>query len=438
MRLIPTKMFFFFFLSGMPLAALPLLAGTPGLGVWLSFLVVFAFLLLVTPLGVRKIRKVKISLSVSSSLYTEEEDPLTLTLHSPFSFPVKARLRLEMEGPVKWEQREHPLRLEPGENLYLFSILPFRRGEVIFKEAFLRIEAPWGLVEVEKKFPLDKKVEIFPNLRGVGRFALKFYKTSEAQIGLKVDRFRGEGSEFDSLREYIPGVDIRTIDWKVSARKGKMVCREYRAEKNHQIILALDSGNLMAAEFQGLTKLDYAINSLLIIAYMAIKSGDRVGFLSFDEKVRSHIPPQGKEEVIQRIGKECARLSYDFAPTNFVVAMEYLLAQQKRRALVIVFTDFVDALSAELTKEYLGILRQRHLVLFVSIRDPYLDTFLETPPQSLVDMHKQVACCDLRKERLLLFQELQRMGIFTLDLFPSQIAIPVLNQYMEIRRKELI
>ena len=218
----------------------------------------------------------------------------------------------------------------------------------------------------------------------------------------------------------------------------KLIAREFRIERNHDVILALDCGHLMAAKWEGLTKLDYAINALLHVAYVAVATGDRVGFLAFDQKVREFVQPQGKPSIVHTISERCTEISYAFLPSNYVVTFEYLLSHQKKRSLVILFTDFVDRTSAELLREYLFIAAKRHLILFVAIRDPYLNTFVERPAESLVDMHCQVACYSLLEERELLFQDLKRFGIFCLDLFPSQIAVPVLNQYLAIRRRELI
>lgn len=436
--MIPTKRTLFLLLLGLPVALLPLFWGDRGVAMWLCYVCVFVLVLFVAPLLVRNMQQAEVTIICPDTLYLESEDTVVLQLVSPLTHQVPILARLETDGAAVVENIDAPTLLRPGENRFSYRVRPLRRGMLQLQQAVVRIEDFMGVWSITYRYQLDKSIRMLPNLRGVSKYAIRFYSNPEARVGLKIEKYRGEGTEFDSLREYIPGCDIRRMDWKASARKAKLVYREFRAEQNHDIILALDSGHLMAAEFNGLTKLDYAVNAILLLCYVAIKTSDRVGFMSFSDKVHTFLKPDTGVHTVERIANECAKLSYQFQPTNFVVAMEYLLAQQKRRALTIILTDFVDSISADLMKDYLFVLSRRHLVLFVSVRNPFLDTYIHEQPGGLLDMHKQVACYDMRDERVLLFRELQRMGIHWLDLFPGDISVPMLNRYLDIRRKELI
>ncbi|RME76626.1 MAG: DUF58 domain-containing protein, partial [Planctomycetota bacterium] len=436
--IIPTRRFLFLVVLGTPLTLFPII-GLPFDFFWvlILWLSIFGFSFLAVLLARMQMKSIDFQVEMEPLHFVGEPSQWIIHLSSHLSGTILGRLYLLL--PQEFQVHPEPVLLEIKDNLKIqVEVLPLKRGNFEFHGIRLRIQDPLQLWEIESTLPQVKNLEVIPNIRGVGKTALSFYQNHKLLAGIKVEKMRGEGSEFDSLREYTPGYDIRKMDWKASARKGKLVCREFRTEQNHDIILALDSGHLMASEFQGLTKLDYAINSLLLLGYTAIWSGDRIGFLSFDSQVHSFMKPLNKPYQIHAICRFCAGLSYQFTPTNYVVAFDHLMAHQKKRALIILFTDFVDTLSSQMLQECLAVISRKHKVLFVAIRDPFLDEFTTKTATNLQNLHKQVACYQLKEERKLLFEELKRMGIFCLDLFPNQISVPVINKYLEIRNKELI
>lgn len=435
---IPTKKLLYLFAIGIVISTFPIFLPNLGSILWLCFSGSLLAILTLTAIIIYPLKKITFEMHCPKSLYVGSWDEITVEFKSPLEHSVKALLRIEASSFVKIKPEIGEIILTPQSQKLKFLVKPLRRGKITFSKIVIRITGYLGLWNLQHTSQQAIKSSAIPNLRGVAQYALEFYRNPQARAGVKIDKHRGQGSEFESLREYRPGFDIRTIDWKASARKAKLVCREFRAEKNHDILLVLDSGHLMATEFNGLTKLDYAINAILLLSYMAVKSGDRVGFFSFSDQIQTFLRPGNDEQVVQRISNACNKIPYTFPGSNFTISLEYLLHQQKQRSLIIFFTDFVDSISAEIMKDYLHIISKRHLLLFVSIRDPFLDTSLDKSAQSLLEMHRQVACHDMLNERLLLLKELRRQGIHCLDLFPDDISVPVLNQYINIRRKELI
>ncbi len=485
--IIPTKRLIFFLLIGIPLALLPLFNSEVGTLVWILYLVLLAIILLLEYSIFPSLKNFNCEVHTESSYYIEAQHTISIKITSPcYSYlpglicivengigkiywakdihsqieksatEIKTRKFLAetqnnnstnklvenffSEIEEKTEEEYFPTRvtLSPGENKFEFSFFPIQRGKIEFSEVRLRILGYLGLWWFQRYFKIKKESNIIPNIRAVGKYALQFFSNQSIRQGIKIEKYRGEGTEFDSMKEYVPGMDTRSIDWKASLRSMKIICREFRAERNHQVIFALDCGRLMAAQFKHISKLDYAINSLMILAYYAIKSGDLVGFMAFSNQVSHYIKPQSNLVQLDKICHACNTISYNFQESNYVVSMEYLLSQQKRRSLIIIFTDFIDTISSELFKDYLSIMTRQHLVLFVAIRDPFLDEKLQQTPEILLDMHQHLSCYYLKEERVKLISELRRLGIHCLDLLPNQISIPVLNQYMEIRRREMI
>src|SRR5262249_23545538 len=211
---------------------------------------------------------------------------------------------------------------------------------------------PLGLAETVDRRPVEGKVDVLPNIRGVQRAALQ-YVDRDAIFGVKIQRERGEGTEFDALRDYVPGLDHRFIDWKHSARHMKLLSKEFRTERNHPVVLAFDTGYLMCEPLDGIARLDHAINAGLLLGWISLRGGDLVGIFGFDAAVRQYLDPQRGLSGFGRVQRAAAGLDYRHEETNFTLGLAELGSRLKRRSLVILFTDFVDTVTAELMIESL-------------------------------------------------------------------------------------
>ena len=230
----------------------------------------------------------------------------------------------------------------------------------------MRWRGPLGLVELTRRVRVDRTIDVLPNVRGMHSAALQFF-AQEAIYGIKTQQQTGEGAEFDALREYAPGLDSRFIDWKHSARHRKLLCKEFRTERNHQVIMAFDTGYLMLEPVDTITRLDHAINAGLMLAWVSLRGGDLVGTYGFDAAVRQYLGPIRGVSGFARIQRATAELDYHHQETNFTLGLAELNARLKRRALVILFTDFVDTVTAELLIEGMQRVANRHVV---DVRDP--------------------------------------------------------------------
>jgi uncharacterized protein (DUF58 family) len=228
------------------------------------------------------------------------------------------------------------------------------------------------------------------------------------------------------------------MDWKSSARHRKLLVQNFRAERNHQVVLAVDTGHLMAEPLEGVPRLDHAINSALLLAYFGLRTGDRVGLYGFDAEVRSWTEPQGGLAAFHRLQAASTALEYGAAETNFTLGLAELSARLRRRSLVIVLTDFVDVVSAELMIENLDRLGRRHLVVFVTLRDPGLARVAAAPPATSLSLYRAVVAADLERERELVLRRLRRLGIATIDAAPAEVSLQLLNRYLDIKRREAI
>jgi uncharacterized protein (DUF58 family) len=267
--------------------------------------------------------------------------------------------------------------------------------------------------------------------------ALQFF-SQEAVFGQKVQRERGQGSEFESLREYLPGLDSRFIDWKHSARHRKLLCKEFEAERNHFVVMAFDTGHLMREPVDGLARLDHAINAGLLLAWISLRGGDLVGLYGFDATIRQYLSPVRSMGGFARLQQATAALEYTAEETNFTLGLAELNIRLRRRALVVLFTDFVDTTTAELLIESLRRVANKHVVIFVTVRDSAVQALADAEPAGFDDVTRAVIAHDLLRDRRIVLERLERMGLHCLETSPAGLSVALLNRYLLIKRRGLI
>ncbi len=314
-----------------------------------------------------------------------------------------------------------------------FSIRPTTHGQYSFGPVYLR---QWtGLGLWERRQCVDEKISlrVFPEFTP-GRTALEHIREL-GDLGLRRTRQRGEGTEFESLRVYQQGDDSVHIDWKASARHGKIVSRQYTIEKDHDVMILLDCGRLMGARFRGTPKLDFAMRAALALAEAGIRLGDRVGLMAFDAHIRAYLPPGHGPGQMASILERVSELHASNDETAFERAVAHLDMNQRKRSLVVVLTDFVDRYTAAPMLQGLMTLARRHAFLFVAVEDPSIEEVITEHPQSRSQMASQAVAYSMRRERAVVLEQLRRSGISVLDLLPDQLTAPMLNQYLELRNR---
>jgi uncharacterized protein (DUF58 family) len=328
--------------------------------------------------------------------------------------------------------------LPPGGNVEVaLAVAPRRRGQVTVSRLWVRWCGPMGLIEFTHRIPVERLINVLPNVRGVHSTALQFF-SQEAIYGIKTQQQKGEGAEFDALREYVPGLDSRHIDWKHSARHRKLLCKEFRTERNHQVILAFDTGHLMLEPVEGLTRLDHAINAGLVLAWISLQGGDLVGTYGFDAAVRHYLGPMRGVSNFGRIQRATAELDYHLDETNFTLGLAELNVRLKRRALVILFTDFIDTVTAELMIESLQRVANRHVIVFVTQRGSVLQQAVDAAPQRFADVAQAVIAHNFLRERSIVLERLERLGVHCLDVPSRGLAVALINRYLMIKQRGLI
>ena len=360
---------------------------------------------------------------------------------------IELRLRSAARVPVRFDVLEELPRdvspLEPsfvdvtaapgGVTRIRYTVRPASRGDRPLGAAVLFERSPLGLLRRRQVGEAGQLLRVYPD---TSRFLMNVALNPQrmlAAFGIKPSRRRGEGMDFESLRDYVPGDDPRRLDWAASARRGRPVVRLFQHERNHTVIVALDSSRLMAARSEGRTKLDNAIDATLCLAFAGLLAGDRIGLVVFDREIRAHLAPRAHRRAIGAFTEVLRPVHPRMAEPDYAGLVRDLAVRQRQRALVVLITDFVEAESSGVA-EPLSVLARRHRVLVVAIRDPIFDLLdTEDPRGGGFSLHRRLVLDDLLHERESTLALLRQQGVLTLDLPPSKLVAPILNHYLSIR-----
>lgn len=388
--------------------------------------------------GLRR-RDLDVRIDAPTTLYIGDADPLTVRLVATGRAP-----RTDVEALLEVDERlvaGPPITADvrtAATTEIRFTLRPRRRGTARVTDLWLRWTGPLGLMRRTSRVAVDREIPVIPDVRAVKTAAIRRFGARDAVSGLKTERYLGDGTEFDSLREYLPGHDHRAIDWKASARHVKLIAREYRAERNHQIVMAFDTGHLMTEPLDGVPRIDHGINAALMLAYAGLKTGDRVGLFAFDEAVRLFEKPSGGMKAFAALKARTTDIRYSTGETNFTLGIMTLLGQLRRRTLVVLFTEFTDTVTVELMVENVRRLTARHLVICVTNRDEGLLRHAAARPDGLGGLNRAVVAADLLRERAVVLRRLARLGVHCIDAPVGGVSAALVDRYLEIKRRELI
>ncbi|MEO1730879.1 MAG: DUF58 domain-containing protein [Pseudomonadota bacterium] len=373
---------------------------------------------------------------------SEVGQPAAISLHARF----RSGIVRSAKGALEVDER-----LSPGGRATLgitydseeerctgtIPLFPERRGTAEISRAWLQWAGPLGLGARQVSTPIEKAVRIWPDLSAIRSKELQTF-LRDAQTGLIARRIRGEGTQFEALSEYEPGMDRRRIDWKASARHNHLYARENESERNNQIVFAFDCGQAMCEPVDGMPRIDRAVSAALACAYVALKSGDRVSIFGFAQRPQVMTPFVSDSRAFHRLQSAAAGLDYTSAEPNFTLALATLTAKLRRRSLIVLFSDFTDPTAAEMMVESIGRLVDKHLVLFVTIADAELEGFMTEEPGTIATLARSVTAETLSHQRSIVLQRLRRMGVDVIEAPWDKIGYDLIDRYFLIKNSEAI
>ncbi|HET7322503.1 MAG TPA: DUF58 domain-containing protein, partial [Longimicrobiaceae bacterium] len=323
-----------------------------------------------------------------------------------------------------------------GEVELSYGVRAVGRGEAVVGDVHLRLTGPLGLALVQRRLPRADRLKVQPGVLEVRRNRLLGLRHRQREAGLRNVRLRGESGSFESHREYAPGDDPRTIDWKATARHGPVMVRQFEAERSQSVLLAIDAGRLMTERMEGRERMDYALSAALLLADVASRWGDRVGVFVFSDRVEQYLPPS--RLPLSRLSEVLAGVEPRLVEPNYPLAFGYLARQLRRRSLLVLFTDIVDPGVSSALLAQLGRTAHRHLPLAVTLRNPALEAAATASVTDESEAFRRAAAEELLQARAAALAAMQRAGVLVADAEPGAAAVAAVNRYLEVKARGML
>ena len=329
------------------------------------------------------------------------------------------------------------LPLEQGRGESALPIVAIRRGAARVERLWLRWTGPLGLVWKQTQRSATLRTLVLPDVRPVRESGARIFERHALQ-GLLAQIDRGDGADFDALVEFRSGMDRRAIDWKQSARHQKLHAKEFRSERNSQIVFAVDCGRQMSEPLAGLPRVDRAVSAMLLAAWIGLKLGDRVALHAFDSRPRIASGLISGSAAFPELQQLAAEIDYGGDETNYTFALTTLATTLKRRSMIVLFTEFTDLTSAEFMVRAAARLVETHLLLVVVFRDEELEALVDAEPQTADDVTRAVTAAALLRDRHLVLLRLRHLGAHVIESAYGQVAERLVSAYVDLKRRDLL
>jgi len=320
----------------------------------------------------------------------------------------------------------------------IYGLTPPRRGRFEFGHTALRFRSRLHLVWCDTKVTSPIVVKVYPNMRRAREAELKALGARSVVSSHRKTSWRGEGREFESMRDYVRGDELRHISWTATARRGKLTTRQYQIERDQTILIALDAGRLMTARIENETKLDSAVHATLALFSAAARAGDNAGLVVFGRKIKSFLPPSRGRDHIESALEALYGVEPEMIEPSYARAFEFISANSKRRALVVLLTDLVDEEGSKELLTSLHLLRPRHLPLVVTIADRDLKAVVREAPTSTRELFTQSVAEEIIHHREAALRLVESQGGLALDVTAAALAPALLETYLRVKERGLL
>ncbi|AEV31479.1 hypothetical protein Oweho_0461 [Owenweeksia hongkongensis DSM 17368] len=350
-------------------------------------------------------------------------------------------IRIIDELPLQFQKRDFEVlqKVESeSSEVHTYSLKPLTRGEYVFHNTNVFFTGKFGLVEYRKTISAKQIVKVYPSFEQMRKFELMLFNTGHTQDGIRKTPRIGHGYEFGDIRQYVPGDDPRSINWKASSRVGHMMVNNYQEEKSQKVYAIIDKSRVMRMPFEGLSLMDYAINTSLTILNIALRNQDNVGLITFSKELESFIPAQRRNNQIQKILDSLYVQTEGEYESNFQGLYESLRTKVKSRSMLLLFTNFMSLNALQRALPELKRINRDHLLVVVFFENTELQKFKSNKVTNLFDIASQTMAQRLSEELDQVMYELQKVGIQTIKTKPEDLTANTINKYLELKSRGLM
>ncbi|HEX9437618.1 MAG TPA: DUF58 domain-containing protein [Candidatus Limnocylindria bacterium] len=379
-------------------------------------------------LPVRRIAEPQLSIGVPNRV--------DLRVANPYTRALRMIVRDDVPSGIDVDRRRTELEVGPGaEAEVTYAARPLHRGTFRFGDVHLRVRGPFELIDRQGRVAAAAEAHVYPDLHEVRRYEVSLRRGLAYDAGQRRARLAGGGGVFERLREHQPDDDPRAISWKATAKRGRPISVEFETERQQRVLILLDAGRMMSSTVGGLTKLDHAVNTALMLAYVATAKGDEVGLLGFADEVRSYVVPRRGRKQFLRITEELRRIDVTTSEPDPQRAFEFLRARAARRSLAVLFTDLVSedasrALVAAVTR-----LAGNNVVLCCVLADPHLAEVAARSPASSQELYERVVAQTVLEARAKALATLRQRGVHVVDVPAERLTVATIQRYLELKKR---
>lgn len=391
------------------------------------------YLMYATKNGIRAQRNLPQKLSNS------DQNKLAVQLTS--KFPFKAFVSIIDELPVQFQKRdfEHKTELIKGEpHLFEYLLRPVERGEYVFGNLIVFASSPLRIIKRKFVFQKDQMVPVYPSIIQMQQYDFLATSNRLTEFGLKKIRRIGHTQEFEQIKEYIKGDDVRTINWKATAKKNQLMVNQYQDERSQPIYSIIDTGRVMKMPFNGLSLLDYAINSSLAFSNVALKRNDKTGLLTFSKKIETFVPAVQKLTHLNTIMESLYNISTDFSDSDFGMLYAHVKRKVNQRSLLLLYTNFEHISGLKRQLPYLLAMAKKHVLVVIFFENTELESLIAEDAEDIQAIYHKTIAEKFSMEKRLMQKELQKYGVQTILTKPEELTVNTINKYLEIKARGII
>lgn len=376
---------------------------------------------------------------VADKLSNGDENIVTLTFKSFYSFPISLRVFDELPHQFQKRDLQFDFNLKAGEpKTVTYSLRPVKRGEYSFGAVNALVSSPIGFFARRFKFSNDKLVPVYPSYLQMRKYELLAIHNRLTETGIKKIRKIGNNQEFELIKEYVSGDDIRTINWKATARRSSLMVNHYQDERSQQVYCLIDKGRVMQMPFHGMSLLDYAINTTLVISNIALKKFDKAGLVTFQDKIGTLLPAGRKNNQMAQILEVLYNQKTAYRETDYSVVHNFVRQKITHRSLLLLFTNFETQSSMERQLPYLKSLALRHVVVVIFFENTEIKSLLDSPAETIKEIYLKAVAEKFSYEKKLIVKELKRHGIYAVLTAPEKLSVNTINMYLELKARGTI
>lgn len=368
-----------------------------------------------------------------------DENSIKIDLKNNYPFTIKTKVIDEI--PFQFQKRDFLIerRIESNKNvLFEYILEPKERGEYSFGNLNVFVQSPVGFTSRRFTFQKDEKLASYPSFIHLRKYELMALQNEFLLGGIKKIRKLGHTMEFEQIKEYVPGDDIRTINWKATSKRNQLMVNQFQDEKSQRVFMLIDIGRTMQMPFNGLSLLDYSINATMALSHIILKKNDRAGMMTFSKKAEHKVAADNKSGHLKKISETLYNIKTDFFESDFNRLYQDVKFTIGQRSLILLFTNFETLDAANRQMKYLRGIAKNHLLVIIFFKNAELHQLINTNPENLQEVYDEIIAEKLEYEKKLIIQELKKFGIYTIYTLPENLNLEVINKYLEIKARGIL